>query len=175
MIPGIESKRGNTRSPIIEQLCSETVSFTWSRPVAIHDQRQPSQTPPVAHTKGAPLQGAEPARWGLAPWQERRAKELMLGNLTSRMKVEEVAEACKLSRSHFSRAFKVNTGVSPSEWLINARLERAKELLLSGTTAVSDVALACGFCDQSHFTRLFQSRIGSPPAAWRHRKKRASQ
>ncbi|WP_081489147.1 helix-turn-helix domain-containing protein [Pseudomonas sp. R81] len=94
----------------------------------------------------------------------------MLENLSSRVMVKEVAEACELSRSHFSRAFKVNTGMSPSEWLISARLERAKELLQSRSHAVSDVALACGFCDQSHFTRMFHSRIGLSPLAWRRRK-----
>lgn len=171
MIPVIESQRVNPTSPFIDQLSNGGVSFTWSRPIAIYDQRQPPQAPPVISTEGGTLQNPESsARWALAPWQERRAKQLMLENLSSRVMVKEVAEACELSRSHFSRAFKVNTGMSPSEWLISARLERAKELLQSRSHAVSDVALACGFCDQSHFTRMFHSRIGLSPLAWRRRK-----
>jgi AraC family transcriptional regulator len=168
MIPGIESKLDRTKpqSHILEPL--RRIAFTWSCPVATHNWQPPSID---QQHNGADNSVAEqsptPFKWALAPWQEKRAKKLMSEHLAARMKIEEVARACNLSRSHFSRAFKANTGLSPLQWLTNSRLEQAKELLRSGNSAVSDVALACGFCDQSHLTRVFSRHTGSSPSAWR--------
>jgi AraC-like DNA-binding protein len=168
MIPGIESKLDRTKAQpqVLEPL--RRIAFTWSRPVAAHKWQlsSPDQQHDGADSSFAE-QGQTPFKWALAPWQEKRAKKLMSEHLAARMKIEEVAQARNLSRSHFSRAFKANTGLSPLQWLTNNRLERAKELLRSGNSAVSDVALACGFCDQSHFTRVFRRHTGSSPSAWR--------
>jgi AraC-like DNA-binding protein len=170
MIPGIESKLDRTKPQpqpqVLEPL--RRIAFTWSRPLAAHNWQQPS--PDQQHDgvdSSVTEQSQAPFKWALAPWQEKRAKKLMSEHLAARIKIEEVAQACNLSRSHFSRAFKANTGFSPLQWLTNNRLERAKELLRSGNSAVSDVALACGFCDQSHFTRVFSRHTGSSPSAWR--------
>lgn len=167
MIPGIESQRHGTSAPIIERLYGERIALTCSRSAAVLESSYPAQAERPNPSEDDFKESSKPARWTLAPSQESRAKQLMLQHLTSRVRIEDVAEACSLSRSHFSRAFKANTGVSPLEWLTNARVERAKELLSTSTLAVSDVALDCGFCDQSHFTRVFRSRVGVSPSAWR--------
>src|SRR5262249_40904822 len=60
-------------------------------------------------------------RGGLAPWQERRAKEMILANLDGKLGLAELADGCELSRSHFARAFKVTTGSSPFRWLLAQR------------------------------------------------------
>ena len=70
-----------------------------------------------------------PSRSGLAPWQLRRAKEMFRADLSANLSLQRVAEACKLSVSHFSRAFKVSTGVPPHQWLLTARIERARDIL----------------------------------------------
>jgi AraC family transcriptional regulator len=54
---------------------------------------------------------------------------------------------CRLSASHFSRAFRRNTGAAPHRWLMTRRVEVAKEKLRDGRLSLSDVALACGFAD----------------------------
>jgi len=167
MIPDIESQSDSAHSPIIKQRCGERIAFTWSRPLLVRDQQYPAPAPLGDRTEDGLETKSTPVKLALARWQESRAKQLMLEHLASRLKIEDVAQACSLSRSHFSRAFKANTGVSPLEWFTNARLEHAKELLRSGTSALSDVALACGFSDQSHFTRVFSRRLGSSPSAWR--------
>lgn len=104
---------------------------------------------------------------GLAPWQERRAKELMADNLHMDVSLSEIAQACNLSTSHFARAFKVSTGTTPYTWLQARRVDRARALLDDYEMSLAEIALACGFADQSHFTRVFASIAGTTPGAWR--------
>ncbi len=120
---------------------------------------------------GLALDAAEldppPARGGLAPWQERRAKELMSTHLARQIPLALVAGECRLSVSHFARSFKQCTGKPPHRWLLENRVERAKELLLDPEVSLAEVALDCGFSDQSHFTRVFSRTVGTSPGTWR--------
>jgi AraC-like DNA-binding protein len=106
-------------------------------------------------------------RGGLAPYQERRAKELLRANLNGEISLERLAAECGLSVRHFARAFRTSTGVPPHRWLMQQRVEQAKALLHDSAMPLSDVALACGFADQSHFTRVFTAMVGASPGAWR--------
>jgi len=103
----------------------------------------------------------------LAPWQERRAKDLMSASLSERMPLSRLAAECGLSVRHFARAFRQSTGVPPHRWLLRYRVERAAELLGNGTLPLADIAIACGFADQSHFTRVFTALMGASPNVWR--------
>ena len=113
-----------------------------------------------------------PNRGGLAPWQAKRAKEIILHDLSGNTSVSEIASACGLSVSHFSRSFRITTGFAPHAWLLRARVERAMALLRQRNVAVSDVAAACGFANQSHFGRVFARQIGMSPNAWRRQSAR---
>jgi transcriptional regulator GlxA family with amidase domain len=108
-----------------------------------------------------------PVRGGLAPWQVSRAKEILNANLDGRVPLNEVARECRLSVSHFSRAFRCTMGAAPHHWLLKRRVEVAKEKLRDTGLSLLDVALACGFADQSHFTRVFTRMVGVSPGAWR--------
>ena len=108
-----------------------------------------------------------PLKGGLAPWQERRSKETIAADLHGGTSLSVVAEACGLSVSHFSRAFRRSTGLSPNAWLQQCRVETAKAMLRRGDLSLCMIALACGFADQSHFTRTFTRRVGLSPGAWR--------
>jgi AraC family transcriptional regulator len=121
----------------------------------------------VAQTYGGMRALPRPARGGLAPWQVRRAKEILCANLDGRVPLEEVACECRLSVSHFSRAFRRSTGVAPHNWLVARRVETAKEKLRDDRLTLLDVALSCGFADQSHLTRVFTRLVGVSPGAWR--------
>lgn len=121
----------------------------------------------VASTYGGLRPVSRPARGGLAPWQERRAKEILSANLDGNMPLKDVARECRLSVSHFSRAFRRTMGVAPHNWLLTRRVELAKEKLRDRELSLSDVALACGFADQSHLTRMFTGTVGISPGAWR--------
>jgi AraC family transcriptional regulator len=121
----------------------------------------------VAQTYGGMRPVSRPARGGLAPWQERRAKEILNANLDGGVPLKDVARECRLSVSHFSRAFRRTMGVAPHNWLLMQRIEVAKEKLRDTRLSLLDVALACGFADQSHLTRVFTGMVGVSPGAWR--------
>jgi len=121
----------------------------------------------VAHVYGKMRSRRRPARGGLAPSQERRAKELLAASVDGDISLERLAAECGLSARHFARAFKRSTGVPPFRWLLKLRIERAKELLRVPSLSLADVAVTCGFTDQSHFTRVFVAATGLPPGTWR--------
>ena len=121
----------------------------------------------VAQTYGGMRSLPRPVRGGLAPWQVRRAKEILCANLDGRVALKEVAQECGLSVSHFSRAFRCSLGVAPHNWLLTRRVELAKEKLRDDRSTLSDVALACGFADQSHLTKVFTRIVGVSPGVWR--------
>lgn len=97
---------------------------------------------------------------------ERRAKEMLLGRLDGGSSIAEIAAACRLSRSHFIRAFAETTGCPPHRWLQQQRVERARQLLQESATPLADIAALCGFADQSHFTRVFMQVTGATPGRW---------
>ena len=120
----------------------------------------------VAQTYGGMRARSDQKIGTLAHWQERRAKELLAANLTGGITLADLAAACELSIRHFTRAFRKSTGLSPHGWLLALRIERAKALLMSSRRLLADIALECGFADQSHFTRAFQRSVGLSPGAW---------
>jgi AraC family transcriptional regulator len=121
----------------------------------------------VAQTYGGLKVLTGQAHGGLAPWQERRAKEIIDANLDGEISLAELAKQCGLSSSHFSRAFRQSIGTSPHRWLLHQRVEKARRLLRDRQSPLSEVALACGFADRSHLTRVFRKLSGAGPAAWR--------
>jgi AraC family transcriptional regulator len=120
----------------------------------------------LARTYGS-FQGSASERGGLAPWQERRVKEMILSDLSGSLTLPQLASACRLSCSYFSQAFRQTVGCPPHQWLLSQRVERAKQLILNTKRTLSDIALETGFADQSHFTRVFSQRVKASPAAWR--------
>jgi AraC family transcriptional regulator len=120
-----------------------------------------------AQTYGGMQIVSRPLKGGLAPWQEKRSKEMLAGDLTGATPLHEIAGACCLSVSHFSRAFHKSTGLAPHAWLLQARVESAQAMLRSGDASLATIARACGFADQSHLARVFTRRVGLSPGAWR--------
>lgn len=107
------------------------------------------------------------AKGGLAPWQLRRAQKLLASNLEGGVQLEDVARECGLSVSHFSRAFRASIGLPPRRWLMKRRIEAAKLIMRQGTAPLGEIAIRCGFADQSHFTRAFARETGASPGQWR--------
>lgn len=108
-----------------------------------------------------------PQRGALAPWQLRRASEAMMSNLGGDITLSELAKECGLSLSYFTRAFKQSTGDPPHRWLLRQRIQHAKTLSRDTQMSLAEIAVACGFADQSHFTRIFRAHAGQAPGVWR--------
>jgi AraC family transcriptional regulator len=121
----------------------------------------------VAQIYGGMRPMSRPARGGLAPWQERRATEILRANVKGGVTLKEVAQECGLSAGYFSHAFRRTLGVSPHRWLIEQRVVLSKEKLRDDRLTLSEVAMECGFSDQSHLTRAFRQTVGVSPGVWR--------
>ncbi len=123
----------------------------------------------VAQTYGG-LHITEPARGGLAPWQVKRACERLESDLGGTLSLQQIAAEFDLSVSHFSRAFRVSTGLPPHQWLLRQRVKTAKQLMTVRDLSLSEIAIVAGFANQSHFTRVFSSAVGVSPGTWRREK-----
>ncbi len=107
-------------------------------------------------------------RGGLAPAVSRRVIERMRAHLDETPTLDELAALAGLSPFHFQRMFRASHGLSPHAFLEAVRVETARRLMRDGL-GLAEVAAACGFCHQSHFTRVFRAATGQTPAEWRKR------
>ena len=98
---------------------------------------------------------AELPRGGLAPWQTKRAIEKLDSDLGGKLSLQQIAAEFDLSVSHFSRAFRISTGLPPHQWLLRQRVKVAKQLMTVRDLPLSEIAISAGFANQSHFTRVF--------------------
>jgi AraC-like DNA-binding protein len=92
---------------------------------------------------------------------------MLSANLGSNLDLKDLASECGLSISYFCRAFRVSTGLAPHQWQIKRRIEVAKSLLRDNRKCLAEIAVGCGFTDQSHFTRIFTREVGTSPGQWR--------
>src|ERR671925_1837984 len=83
--------------------------------------------------------------------------------------VDQLARELQVSPFHFIRQFEAVFGVTPHQYRIQARLDRAKELLASGQHSVTDVCMEVGFSSLGSFSTLFAGRVGETPSAYRRR------
>jgi AraC family transcriptional regulator len=120
----------------------------------------------VAQAYGG-LRSNEMARGGLAPWQAKRACEKLESDLGGKFSLQQIAAEFDLSVSHFSRAFRISTGLPPHQWLLRQRVKAAKQLMGVRDLPLSEIAISAGFANQSHFTRVFSEVVGVSPGAWR--------
>jgi AraC-like DNA-binding protein len=107
------------------------------------------------------------SRSGLTARQLRIAKQAFCENLDGSTSLRSIARECGLSPSHFARAFTISVGQPPHRWLLEQRVDLARRLLSQSTLPLSQIAIRCGFADQSHFTRVFSAKTGLSPGRWR--------
>ena len=109
------------------------------------------------------------SRGGLSAQQMRSATDFLEAHLVGNIGLQQVADACGLSLSHFARAFKQTFRRSPYNWLIERRVDRAKELMMTSRLPLMDIAIRCGFADQSALNRSFKRIHGITPGIWRRK------
>jgi AraC family transcriptional regulator len=100
---------------------------------------------------------------GLPHPQLRRVVDYIQAHLDQDLSLKELAALVQLSPHYFAQLFKQSTGVSPHQYVIQRRVERAKELLKQTQFTLAEVARVVGFADQSHFHRHFKRLVGTTP------------
>ncbi|PIG90996.1 AraC family transcriptional regulator [Gloeocapsopsis sp. IPPAS B-1203] len=125
--------------------------------LAVHLLRQYSTTQPcVAHYEG-----------GLGDRHLFQITEYINAHLEEDIKLADLAELVGISQFHFSRLFKQSMKVSPHQYLLQQRVERAKQLLNTTKYSVVEIALQCGFNSHSHLSKQFRQLTGMTPKAYR--------
>lgn len=104
---------------------------------------------------------------GLPPYQLRRVLAYVDAHLTQDIKLADLAQLLAMSPFHFGRMFKQSVGISPHQYVIQQRIERAKTLLKQSDRAIIDIALECGFSSHSHLSKQFRQLTGTTPKKFR--------
>ena len=97
-------------------------------------------------------------------------KTYMDNNLEKDMTVESIAATAGLSRGYASSIFKKRYGISINQYLINARMAKAKELLCQPLLKIRDIAAMVGFYNNAHFSAVFKREVGIPPRDYREQR-----
>jgi len=97
----------------------------------------------------------------------RLAKQYIHNHYQEQITLEEVSDYVGLTPAYFSVMFKKETEIGFAKYLINERLEGAKDLLRESTLSVADICRKVGYNDPKHFTRLFEKNVGVKPAVYR--------
>ena len=119
--------------------------------------------PAIAAPSGRPAS----VHGGLAPWRAKRVADYIESNIGHSFHVADLADIVQLSLAHFSREFKTTFGQPPFTYVNIRRVRHAQAIMLNTREPLSQVALACGMCDQSHFIRVFTRVVGVTPGLWR--------
>jgi AraC family transcriptional regulator len=106
-------------------------------------------------------------RCGLTAKQLSRVKELVYGRIDREVSLQEMASAAGLSSNYFNQMFRKSTGQAAHQFVLNARVEHAKDLLKSPRLRIIDIAVSCGFQTSQHFARVFRSVCALTPTEYR--------
>ena len=105
---------------------------------------------------------------GLAPYKLRQIINYINDNLDKRIGLDDMADLLDLSFYYLCREFRNSVGVSPYRYLLNRRIEKAKELIKHTQQPLADIAYECGFSSQSQMTQHFRKLIGVTPKVYRN-------
>ncbi len=149
---------------MLVQLADHTVGIASDRIfILISVQRDVAQ--PVDPTEGLPA--TRRRRTPLQKWRMKRVIEHVDAHLARRITLADMASAAGLTRMHFAAQFRAATGMRPHDFILQRRIDRARELLGDPELALVDVALSVGFQTQAHFTTVFKRFAGETPHRWR--------
>lgn len=104
---------------------------------------------------------------GLTFRQERAVRDYIHEHLGENLTLDDLASSVALSRYHFARRFRASTGTTPHEYVLTQRVAKAQTLLTRTNYPLLDIAVICGFADQSHLNRVFKKYTGVPPGHYR--------
>jgi AraC family transcriptional regulator len=103
----------------------------------------------------------------LSSFQLRSVSTFVHESLATGLSLEDMTAVTNLTPFHFSRLFKKTTGISPHQYVLQQRLQRATRYLGEGILKLADIALLCGFYDQAHMTIISRKAFGKTPLYWK--------
>jgi AraC family transcriptional regulator len=106
---------------------------------------------------------------GLPQKTLNKVLDYIIANLNRNISLESLSILAGLSSYHFARQFKQSTGLAPHQYIVQCRVEKAKELLKHTNLSITQIALEIGYGSQSHFTSLFKRLTGVTPKEYRNR------
>lgn len=104
---------------------------------------------------------------GLPQAKLKLAEDYINEHLSEKIRLEAIAALLNVSQFHFCHLFKASMGISPYQYILQQRVERAKQLLKQQTVPIVDVAFDCGFATQSQLTKYFSRFVGTTPKVYR--------
>ena len=99
----------------------------------------------------------------------RRITNLLEAHLDEEFQLVQLAEEAEMSEFHFSRIFKKTTSLSPSQFFIRLRMEKARQLLRETNKTMIEIGLEVGYSSPSHFAQIFRREVGATPSQYRGR------
>ncbi|MBV9926977.1 MAG: helix-turn-helix transcriptional regulator [Acidobacteria bacterium] len=158
---GLNSLLGLLREELMRPQASPLFVEAIAQAVAIHLARNYGVTDEESHTSSSP---------SLPGYKLRQLTDWMAEHLAEEFSLERLAAQAGLSKFHFQRLFKAATGVSPSRYHIDLRINEARRLLRETKLGVIEVALEVGYTNPSHFARLFRRETGLSPSDYRRQR-----
>ena len=107
------------------------------------------------------------SRGGLLAWQLNRVVDYIETHLAEKIMAMDLADLINASVGQLIRAFKISVGVPPFHYIASRRVELACTLMSTTREPLSQIAIACGLCDQAHLCKVFRRMIGMSPSSWR--------
>jgi AraC family transcriptional regulator len=104
---------------------------------------------------------------GLSPYVLRNVLEYVNNHLSQALTLAELAAVAALSEYHFARMFRQSMNMAPHQYVMQQRMEKAKNLVQFTQQPLTDIALACGFSSASHFSNRFKATLGLTPSQLR--------
>lgn len=100
---------------------------------------------------------------GLPHHRLNQVQDYIAAHLDQNLELEDLAQQVGMSQFYFSRLFKQSVGMTPHQYVIQQRVERAKQLIQKGQLSLVEIALECGFANQGHLNRHFKRVLGVTP------------
>ncbi len=157
LVAGFSRHEGEGRLDALIRKTWESPLHYWSHPNAgdISSPRRPGK------------HGVSPKKRELKASVASEIEEHVSLNLASEVFIADLAKIAGLSTHRFIETFKMTFGVTPAQYIIQARTERAKELLEKTTLGIATIAAETGFSSHSHFSEQFSRRVGQTPSEYR--------
>ncbi|HWS86840.1 MAG TPA: AraC family transcriptional regulator [Pyrinomonadaceae bacterium] len=156
----LNSLLGLLRGELMREQASPLFVQSLARMIAVHLAREYGETGEETHGSSPSLPGHK----------LRQITDWMAEHLAEEFNLDRLAARAGLSRFHFQRLFKAATGVTPSCYHIDLRINEARRLLRETKMSVVDVALEVGYTNPSHFAQLFRRETGLSPSDYRRQR-----